>query len=207
MVCFLVSGVVMPDKVFKMDALRPLIVKGERVGLSPVIKDDLEKFVMWLNDPSVACYLNRRLPLTYEDEVEWFDRMRKDPSNIVLSIIMLDEMKTIGSTGLHKINPYDGNAEFGIFIGEKDLWGKGLGTEATVLMLDYGFNVLNLESIFLRVYEFNLRAIKCYRKVGFKDAGRLRHLRRGSNGYHNMLLMDILRDEFNQLHASRFLRD
>ena len=63
-------------------------------------------------------------------------------------------------------------AELGIFVGEKEYWGKGYGTEATELLLDFAFNILNLNSIMLIVNSFNERAIKSYEKCGFKLIGK-----------------------------------
>ncbi|MDO7205773.1 GNAT family protein [Paraclostridium bifermentans] len=59
-------------------------------------------------------------------------------------------------------------------MGDKDNWGNGYGKEALSLLLDFGFNLLNLNNIVLKVYSFNKQAIKCYSKIGFKEAGRLR---------------------------------
>ena len=87
-------------------------------------------------------------------------------------------------------------AELGIFIGEKDYWDKGLGTEAVKLLLDYGFNLLNLHNILLKVFSYNERAIKCYKKVGFKEIGRRRESREIASQKYDEIYMDILSSEF-----------
>ena len=83
-----------------------------------------------------------------------------------------------------------------IFIGEEENRSKGYGTEALKLLLDYGFNYLNLHSIMLCVMSFNERAIACYKKVGFKEAGRLRENYFLNGKYHDVVYMDILENEF-----------
>ena len=91
----------------------------------------------------------------------------------------------------------------GIFIGEKEGRDRGIGTEAINLILEYGFNYLNLNSIKLDVMEFNSRAIACYKKCGFKEMGRRRQCNYINGKYYDTILMDILKEEF----AGDFIRN
>ena len=84
----------------------------------------------------------------------------------------------------------------GIVIGEKAWWNRGNGQRAIELLLDYGFNLLNLNSIMLGVIAFNERAIRCYRKVGFREIGRRRQARVINGKKYDVILMDILAEEF-----------
>jgi len=87
-------------------------------------------------------------------------------------------------------------AETGVFIGNKTFWNKGYGTEAMVLLIDYGFKALNLHNILLRAFSFNERAVRCYEKIGFKTIGKRRDaLKRGDKTF-DIIYMDILYDEF-----------
>jgi RimJ/RimL family protein N-acetyltransferase len=83
-------------------------------------------------------------------------------------------------------------------IGEKEFQDHGFGTEATHLTIDYGFNIMNLESIYLRVHEFNSRAIRTYEKVGFKLCGRRRKSYYVGGRYYDDIYMDIIKSEFGQ---------
>jgi RimJ/RimL family protein N-acetyltransferase len=65
-------------------------------------------------------------------------------------------------------------AEFGIVIGDKNYWSRGYGTDAVTTLTGFGFGELNLQRIWLRVFDFNTRAIRCYEKSGFVLEGRLR---------------------------------
>jgi len=183
---------------------RYYVVRGEKVALSIISKADFPFFVSWLNDPEVIVYLSMRRVITPEGEEEWYERVRKDPHTRQFSIIALPEEEIIGVTGLDRIDPYDGSATFGIFLGKKEYWGKGYGTEATSLMLDYAFNCLNLHHVWLIVKDFNKRAIKCYKKVGFKEVGRLREAILQPDGRHDVIVMDILAREFNEINESKF---
>ncbi len=183
---------------------RCYILKGKKVALSVLSKEYIPLFVKWLNDPEVTIYLPMRRVITPEGEEEWIERVRKDPNCRHFPIVALPEEEVIGVTGLDRIDPYDGTATFGIFIGRKEYWGKGYGTEATILVLDYAFNCLKLHHVWLFVKDFNKRAINCYKKVGFREVGRLREAILQPDGRHDFIIMDILAKEFNEIHKSKF---
>ncbi|MBA3075682.1 MAG: GNAT family N-acetyltransferase, partial [Anaerolineae bacterium] len=102
----------------------------------------------------------------------------------------------IGNTGLHNIDMVTREAEFGIFIGEKSYWSQGLGREATLLTLKHGFEDLNLNRIFLFVFENNLRGIAAYKAVGFVQEGILREAIYKNGRYYNVLVMSVLHSEW-----------
>ena len=87
---------------------------------------------------------------------------------------------------------------FYIFIGDKDYRSKGYGTEAIRLILDYGFNYMNLKNIKLDLMDFNERALKCYKKCGFKEYGRRRKCVYVNGKYYDKISMDILDEEFTE---------
>jgi len=86
----------------------------------------------------------------------------------------LEREELIGNIGFVNLDLINKVGELGIFIGNKDYWGKGYGMEAIQLLLDFGFNMLNLHNVYLRVFSFNKPAINCYKKIGFKEVGRIR---------------------------------
>lgn len=169
---------------------------GERLYLSPMRLEDAAQYVKWLNNIEVAKGLtNIHRSLNVEAEREWLTSALKS-CDTVFAIVTLDGDRIIGNTGLHYVDTINRAAEFGIFIGEKDDRGKGYGTEAARLMLDHGFNLLNLHNIFLKVYGYNLNAIRSYEKVGFKKAGVRREAKLIGGKYYDEIYMDILDSEF-----------
>ena len=144
-------------------------------------------------------------------ERQWLNSILEGKKDVLtFAILLLPEYELIGVTSLSKINWRNRNAELAIFIGKKELWSKGLGSEALVLLLDYAFNVLGLNKVYLRVFEYNERAIKSYLKVGFRIVGRLRQQRLWGGKYWDEIIMDILAEEFEKKHKSRIkekLRD
>ena len=97
---------------------------------------------------------------------------------------------------MHDLDLQHGTAELGIIIGEADARGKGYGTEATRLLLDYAFTAVGLHNVMLRVYAFNLAGIRAYEKAGFHVIGRRResHLMAGRRW--DEIFMECLANDF-----------
>ena len=170
---------------------------GDNIYLSPRNMEDAEKFVEWLNDFQVTDYTGRSAKLlTLEGEKEYLQKNVNSEANF--AIIRLEDDKMIGSVSLEQISHIHRGATLGIFIGDKDGRNKGFGTEAVRLILDYGFNYLNLNNINLHVMEFNERAIACYKKCGFKEYGRRRKCYFLNGKYYDKIEMDILSEEFKE---------
>ena len=170
---------------------------GERIYLSPRNNEEIEKFTEWLNDFEITDYLGRSAILTtLEGEKEYLMRNNNPESSFVM--VTLDNNEMIGTIALEKIDNINRSATLGIFIGNKEYWNNGYGTEAIKLILDYGFNYKNLHSVKLQLMSFNERALKCYKKCGFKEVGRIRQCKYINGNYYDSILMDILKEEFTE---------
>ncbi len=177
------------------------MIYGERIRLRAVERDDLPRFVAWLNDPEVTAGLSMSLPLSQVDEEAWYDQMIKQPPErhpMVIEVCLQDNWLPVGDCGFNTIDYQSRSGEIGIFIGQKDLWNQGYGTETMRLILKHGFNTLNLHRIFLRVFETNMRAIRSYEKAGFVLEGRLRQAQFRNGKYEDVLLMSVLRPEWQE---------
>lgn len=172
-------------------------IVGDRIYLSPTCTEDVEQFTQWLNDFQTTDYLGRSGSImTTINEQEFLEKRSKNDM-ASFSIVTLQEDKLIGTISLEHINLINRDAILGIFIGDGEYRNQGYGTEAIKLILDYGFNYINLHSIKLDVMSFNLRAQKCYQKCGFKECGRRRQCKYINGKYYDSIEMDILKDEFN----------
>lgn len=170
---------------------------GERIYLSPINAEDVEKFTEWLNDFGVTDYLGISGTLTtLQSEKKYLEE--SDNTVARFAIVTLDKDEMIGTVSLNRVNNIHREATLGIFIGNKEYWNNAYGTEAIRLILDYGFNYMNLHSVKLSLLSFNERALKCYKKCGFKEAGRLRENRYINGKYYDTIYMDILAEEFNE---------
>lgn len=184
------------------------MIYGERLRLRATERDDLPRFVAWLNDPEVIQFLLINLPMSMADEEKWYDQMQaQHPAEHVLVIEIKDgeAWRPIGNTSFMGISWVNRSAEIGIVIGEKSLWNHGYGREVLSVMLKHGFETLNLNRIFLRVYENNLRGIRSYEHAGFKHEGRMRQDVYKAGRYYDVLLMSVLRDEWFEKRQSEQL--
>ena len=170
---------------------------GYRIYLSPRNSDDVEIFTEWLNDFKTTDYLGRSsIVTTLYDEKKYLEENATAEASFV--IVTINENKMIGTVSLESINHINRCATLGIFIGDKEFRNKGYGTEAIKLILEYGFKYLNLKNIKLDLMEFNERALKCYKKCGFKEYGRRRKCKFIDGEYYDTIEMDILKEEFNE---------
>ena len=169
---------------------------GERIYLSPRSSEDVEIFTEWLNDFQTTDYTGRSHEImTLEAEKEYLEQNIKAEATFV--IIDINNDKLIGTVGLEQINHVNRIGTLGIFIGDKNYRNNGYGTEAIRLILDYGFNYLNLHNIKLDLLSFNDRAYACYKKCGFKECGRRRESKFVDGKYYDSIEMDILENEFD----------
>ena len=171
------------------------MIPGERIRLRAIEPDDLPNYHRWLNDPEVIRYLTIYAPLSMPDEEAWYEAMRSDPNQMVFAI-ETETGQHIGNVGLMGISSKDRSAELGIVIGDKSQWGKGYGRDAINTMLAFAFNELNLNRVYLRAVTGHTQAIELYGKCGFVEEGRLRECVYSEGRYQDMVMMSVLRREF-----------
>jgi RimJ/RimL family protein N-acetyltransferase len=172
-------------------------VAGPRCYLSPCILADAEHWARWENDFDVALPLgDEAYQICSLEKAREFVAEAISHQSPVFTIVENENDRPIGRGVLFNINHVDRKAMLGILIGEADYRGRGYGTEAVQLLLQYAFNLLNLNSVSLGVFEFNPAALRCYEKVGFKIIGRQRQGRILGNARYDVILMDILAEEF-----------
>ncbi len=172
---------------------------GERIRLRATTRADLPLFVRWFNDPEVTAYLTRFWPLSPEAEAQWFEQMLARPEYerpLVIEIRAKEGWQPIGNCAFHRLDWRNRRAEVGIAIGEKAYWDQGYGSEALSVLLRHGFEDLNLHRIELQVFAGNDRAVAAYRKLGFVEEGRLREAEFRRGRYLDVILMSILRPEW-----------
>lgn len=111
----------------------------------------------------------------------------------------LEDGRKIGMVDLSGFNWVVGNAWVGIGIGEREMWGKGYGTDAMRIVLRYAFDELNLRRVTLSVFEVNPRGIASYQKAGFRHEGAIPGAILKAGQRCDLIFMGILRQEWEEL--------
>jgi diamine N-acetyltransferase len=145
------------------------------------------------------------VPMSLAQEEKWYEHnltLDNAEQPLVIEANLAGDWVPVGIISLMNISSTDRYAELGIFIGEKQFWNQGFGGEAIELMLAHGFNTLNLNRIYLRVDETNPRGIRCYERVGFIHEGRMRQARFEDGQYIDLILMSVLRAEWQNAHRT-----
>jgi len=174
-------------------------IVGIKIYLSPINdnEDDVAKYLRWMNEDVAKEFGQYNRVVSSKNDLNW---LYEPPSDMQrYAIVLSDNDKLIGSISIHNIDHLNRNAFIGIFIGEKEYKGKGYGTEAVRLILEYGFKTLNLHNIMLTVHSDNQAAINCYIKAGFREEGRLREWVYKDGQYIDKLYMGILAHEFKRI--------
>ncbi|SNR14198.1 GNAT family N-acetyltransferase [Tenacibaculum jejuense] len=170
------------------------------ITLKTLSKKDIFPFYDWINDDDVIKYsLSLFRKINTEKEIEnWYSELLKNEKDITLGIFLESTNELIGYAGICDISETNKSGEYYIFIGEKKLWGKGIGTKVTEQILKIGFVDKKLNRIMLTVSEPNIGGLKAYEKSGFKIEGRLREASFRDNGFHDKLIMSILKSEWKE---------
>lgn len=175
-------------------------IEGERLYLSPMDPDDAPVYAKWLNDPAVADTLGAYAEVcSPASERKMMEELGADGH--CYAIVLKESGALIGSIGLFRMDKIHRLATLVMFIGEAEMRGRGYGAEAAGLMLDYGFDALNLHNVMLTVFGDNPRGLACYRKAGFKEIGLRREARIRAGRFIDVMHMDILEGERRELRA------
>jgi diamine N-acetyltransferase len=175
------------------------LIEGERAALGPMRRDLAATYVAWLNRVEVKSGLTHLGILDRESEEAWLEEAAKansqlEPSAANFTIYDRSDGAPVGTCALMDISHRHRRAKFGILLGERR--GRGLGTDATRLALDWAFNVLSLLNVLLEVYPWNGGAIRAYEKAGFKVIGRRREALLHHGRRWDEIYMDALASEF-----------
>lgn len=175
--------------------------KGKLCILRPYTEEDAPRVTRWMNDPETTRHLLVRFPQSLAAEREWIQKQpSRHPNDIVFAIETLDGVH-IGSMGLHRIDWIHRIATTGAVIGEAEYRGKGYGTDAKMLLLDYAFNALQLHKISSHVIDVNMQSQRYSEKCGYKVEGTLRQHHFLDGAYHDEVVMAVFREDWLPLWA------
>jgi RimJ/RimL family protein N-acetyltransferase len=172
------------------------ILRGEKVWLRPFEKEDFG--ISSIEDVDLAHYAGFRRSFSRMETEQFLQQLagQERTGEVMFAICMLGSEAPIGNCGLRNVDRLNGSAEVAIAIVDPAQWSKGLGTDAMRVLVDYGFGEMRLERIWLRVFDYNPRAVRSYEKARFVKEVLLRHDRFHRGAYHDVHLMAIIRADW-----------
>jgi RimJ/RimL family protein N-acetyltransferase len=167
------------------------------IRLRELERTDLPSLNRWRNDPELLDLLgNNFLFIAGAVDEKWYESYLASREHAVrLAIILADSGQYVGNVNLTGIHPVNRSAEFSILVGDKAAWGRGVGGEATRLMLAHAFGDRNLHRVHLTVLASNARARRLYERAGFRLEGMLREAVFKNGTYHDLVTMSMLSHE------------
>lgn len=172
-------------------------IRGERVLLRPITIDDAPAMYASTLDAETMRLTGTQATFTPERIEAWCAGLLDASDRVDLAILDRATGSWLGEVVLNGIDFRSRGAGFRIALSSAEHFGKGYGSEATRLMLRYGFATLGLHRIELEVYAFNPRAIHVYEKLGFRREGVRRDALFMDGAFHDAIQMGILEDEFS----------
>ena len=158
----------MTERIVEKFKKNSALITGERIYLKIMREENATAdYSGWLNDSAVNKYLETK-SATVQGLKNYITEKLADDNCLFFGIFMKADNRHIGNLKLEPIDWRKKSAVFGILIGDKSYWGKGLATEATKLIVNFAFNKLNLVTLELGAIADNLAALRVYEKIGFK---------------------------------------
>lgn len=171
-------------------------MRGELIRLRTLEPFDAEAMWRWANDPEVVRWMDEGYTRSLDQARRRLAELPQNAyGNVLLGVEVLTDGALIGVVRLRDAEPELGIAELDIHLGEKDYWGRGLGTDTMRTICRYGFDRMRLHKIMLTVVTENESAHHIYKKVGFVDEGRLRQVFRRDGRWYDMYTMGLLEGE------------
>ncbi len=171
-------------------------LEGQHVFLRPFEKEDAGFFYRWYNDPETRAKIGEVLPTLPQDAEAL--AARKGSDSVWFAVVRKEDGRVVGEAGLLRMFPAWRTTDLTILVPDAADQGKGYGTEAVNLLLDYAFGYLNYNRVAIGVVGFNTKALAFYKKIGFKQEGIQEQGYYYHYRYSDFIMMRILRDEFKE---------
>jgi len=192
----------MPRKKRESATQESLISK--RVFLRPFGRTDVSYVQKWSNDPEIREMTGEVAPMSRAEAGRFYGKLRAAKDRLWFAIVLKKGNRVIGEAGLLRMFKPWRCTDMTIIIGEKDTWGKGYGTEAGRLLLDYAFTRLGFHRVSIGVVALNERALGYWEGLGFKKEGVQRDGYHCNGEYSDFVMMSILEDEYENLDTKEY---
>ena len=171
-------------------------MKKQVIYIRVLEETDIPTTIKWVNDPEISDIMGIIPACSLHNQYEWFKKNDADKTRYVFAICNNSDNQHIGNAGLSNIDYINRHCMFSIFICNPENKGKGAGREATELALEFAFNRLNMNRVYLKTSEKFIEAIKMYQKLGFIKEGVMRQHRYTNGKYEDKIMFSILKSEF-----------
>jgi RimJ/RimL family protein N-acetyltransferase len=175
------------------------VVQGKLVSLRPPRPEDAALMMKWFEDMEVTRYLARQTPPGFHQQNEWLDKMARSPDDLLWTVE--HDGRAVGVTGIHRIDWKDGYGITGSLIGDKALWGKGLGRELMQVRARYAFTQTPLRKLKSAYYEGNEASARAQAAAGYREVGRYRADRFMDGRWRDQVLTEVLREDWEKANS------
>jgi RimJ/RimL family protein N-acetyltransferase len=170
------------------------VIQGKLCRLRPPRPDDAEAMVMWFEDLETSRFLGLRNPPSVEMEKEWLEKGANDP-NSVLWVVEADG-RVVGTNAIRDIDWKNGFGTTGTLIGDRSVWGKGIGRESMQLRVRYAFNQLPLRKLKSSYFDGNVASGRAQAAAGYREIGRYRADRYVDGQWVDEVVTEVLREDW-----------
>jgi RimJ/RimL family protein N-acetyltransferase len=176
------------------------MIKGKTVGLRALEREDLPLLRDWRNITSFRKNFREFRELNLVNQENWFTRVNASANDFMFVIERLDDKKPLGACGLLYTNWIIRSADFSFYIGHEESYidKKGYAKESATLLIEYGFRVLNLNKIWMELYEFDSAKLEFFETLDFKKDGKLRDNCFEDGKYWDSYIISLLSKEYAQ---------
>jgi len=179
------------------------LIKGKTIDLWSLERYNLLEYLKWSNDRELIHLTGMpTLPKSMVELENWYQNAIKNPTNKFFAI-KTKEGEYIGNIELNYLDWITRSVEIGILIGKREFWGKGVGTESTLMILNFIFEQMDFHRVYLSVISHNDRAIRLYEKCGFKREGIKREAFYSMGKHSDIIEMGLLQKEFQKLKKTK----
>jgi len=175
-------------------------IKGKKVLLRAIEEADLPQLQKWANDPEIVQLLAAwHFPISEKDHQKWYGSLSATSLDQRFAIETPD-LGMIGTANLVNINWKDRNAFHGMMLGDKDIRGKGYGTDTIMAIMRYAFEELGLQRLDGSMIDHNAASLAVYiKKCGWKEEGRQRNWYFRQNRFWDKIIVGVTIADYKEL--------
>lgn len=172
------------------------MLRGERIQLRALERDDLPRLRDWRNLPEFRRHFREFRELNLLNQEQWFTRISASANDFMFIIERTNDRTPIGVCGLVYVHWVIRSADISLYIGEDDVYIDGPGgyaEDAAKTLVRYAFDTLNLHKVWTELYSFDERKVELFTRLGFARDGVLRDNAYEDGRYHDSYIYSLIK--------------